>query len=146
MLRILSDLGREKRANPSTGFTLVEIILSVAILSCGLMVIDQSLLLSLTRLNHVYQRFESNRLLANKIWEVRDDIMQKGKKLSGEAGILMGMAEALDYEMHVSSLTPDEVLRQIELKVFWKEGAGTKSLERSFYVLGPADALEAGET
>lgn len=126
------------------GFTLVELLLSIVILSAGLVVINQTLLASASSLSYVDNRTTANHVMANKIWEIGDQA-DRGKLFQKtERGIIAAGEKKIDYKLNAfpaetgpsSSGERDESsLIPMTLAFQWEQTGRKKSISRSFYTL-----------
>jgi len=122
----------------SAGFTLVEVILSVVILSIGLVAVNQTLLRSLSILSYSQTRFQANRLMENKIWEIQNQASVKKKAPpSKEDGVLLGAKRTFTYQLQSVSVRGSAFLYEIRMAIHWLESGQDKGLSRSFYALLP---------
>ena len=131
----LTKLARTNRHRPSAGgFTLIEVLVSVVILMAGVIVIDQILLVSMSRLSFLEHRFEANRLLTNKIWEVQDLINRTGAAPKNfDDSVLMGNERVYNYAMQSKPVGKTAGLYQADFRIAWTEAGWTKKILRSYY-------------
>lgn len=116
------------------GFTLIEVLVSVVILMAGVIVIDQILLVSMSRLGFLEHRFEANRLLTNKIWEVQDLINRTGAAPKNfDDSVLMGSERVYNYAMQSKSVGKTAGLYQADFRISWTEAGWAKKILRSYY-------------
>lgn len=117
-----------------SGFTLIEIILSVVILSVGLIAVDQILLSSLTTLRYVKTRAEADRVLTHKIWEVENQVKHTHRfPATPDTGVLLGTDKTFTY--YLQSNSESAFLKQMRLSVNWPDAGRMQGISRTFYVL-----------
>lgn len=123
--------------NSQIGFMLMEVLVTVAILSLSTILISQNNLLS----GSVYGRYVNRLSIQNwaeeKIWETKQEILESETSPSPEAS---GNVE-LNLRNYAWSLQikPDDKnkLFQIALEVAWSDSGESRSLSRYAYVLKP---------
>lgn len=116
------------------GFTLIEVLVSVVILMTGVIVIDQILLASMSRLSFLEHRFEANRLLTNKVWEAKDLINRTGAPPKNfDDGVLMGSERVYNYAMQSKPAGKTAGLYRADFRIAWTEAGWAKKILRSYY-------------
>jgi prepilin-type N-terminal cleavage/methylation domain-containing protein len=120
------------------GLTLIEVLVSVAILSGGLIVVYQPLLRSLSALNYVEVRAEATREASNLLWKLQEDANRSGVfPYRGKTGVIMGKDRAFNYRLHARSVGFGDSLQEVELIISWKSGSQDKQLKRVSYISNP---------
>jgi len=120
------------------GFTLIEILLCVVILTTGLIVIYRPMLSSLEALNYVYCRLEASDMISEKIWEIQQYAYEKGAMLQRMTrGVTMGRNRVYNYQMNSKSIGQKDNLFEVDYGLTWREGGKRKSLNRVAYVIVP---------
>ncbi|MFH2145108.1 MAG: prepilin-type N-terminal cleavage/methylation domain-containing protein, partial [Candidatus Omnitrophota bacterium] len=66
------------RRGGKKGFTLIEVMIAVVILSVGIIVIYESFLISLDTLKLFFNRLNANLILTEKLWQTQDLYEQAG--------------------------------------------------------------------
>ncbi len=121
-----------------SGFSLIEVILSVVILSVGLIAINRTLLNSLSVLGYSKTRSEAERVASNKIWEIQSlAIHQNIKPEASESGELLAQTKTFSYNLLSAPAGGMDLLREVRLQVKWPESGRIQGLKRAFYVLLP---------
>ena len=119
-----------------SGITLVEVLLSVVILSGALIIIYQPLLTTLRAAQHVDVTLEAERLLDDHIWRMEDRIRMGGVLTDlPRNGLLIGQHQPFDYRFQAYPLDEAERLHRLDFDVTWSEGGLKKRLMRSIYLL-----------
>ena len=120
------------------GFTLIEVMLSVVLLSVGLVAINQALLKSLSTLAYLQTRGQANSITQNKIWEIQSAAWNQNEAPSRkEDGVLLGTHQAFNYKLQSVTVRGSELLYEIRLAVRWLESGKELGLQRSFYARLP---------
>jgi len=110
-------------------------MLSVVILMAGVIVIDQILLASMSRLSFLEHRFEANRLLANKIWEVQDLINRTGTAPKNfDDSVLMGHERVYNYAMQAKPVGKSGDLYRADFRIAWTEAGWAQKIVRTYYL------------
>lgn len=126
------------------GFTLVEVLISVAILACGIMAVSRVLLSLVGALNYAEGRMDANRLISNKIWELKDQARRTKKWVKmRDAGKLYGGVKVYDYEVSSQALDPGNYLYQVQVRLGWQASGRKHVLDRFTYLVLPRK--KAGE-
>ena len=122
-----------------SGVSFIEVMVTLAVLSGGLVMIYRALFLSLDYAAHLNMRLQAQMLLSNRVEE-----MQKGYQLHGavpvqcsEDTILAHFQEKrkdLALGSHYESVEGLEHLLHVDLLLSWGERNRTISLPRSAYI------------
>ncbi|MFH1339461.1 MAG: prepilin-type N-terminal cleavage/methylation domain-containing protein [Candidatus Omnitrophota bacterium] len=120
--------------NAKQGFTLVEIMVAVAILAFGLVMIYQSFFISADTYGYYLNHLRAQLWLDEKIWQLQDDFRQHQffNPLPSSGEFEAGSKEfswAMDYGPVAS-----EKLYKVNLLVSWQQGFRTVNVPRSAYV------------
>ncbi len=134
----MGQAGRGRRVDKRSGLTLIEVLVSVVILSLGLVAVYGPLLMSLGAMEEADSRLEAGRLLSNHIWLTEENVLRARRKPdTGKTGILMGSEKTYPYVMAARALDGEETLYQANFALTWKGAFASKRLLRSVYVLAP---------
>ena len=114
------------------GFTLIEILIAVAILSLATVFIFQSNLLSAAVYGRYASRLDIQNWAAQKIWQAKESILGSEFPDTGSnQGSVKLETRTYDWALHIEEeKTESADVYQIELKVSWMEGGQPASLER----------------
>ena len=124
------------------GMTLVEIMVAVAILSCGLVPIFQALLVSVNAFGASTHYLNLHAWMDEKIWDMKDEVT-RGSISTAELGGRVTLAnKEFDWSVSTNLIDGDEELYRLCLTVSWKEGGKKKSLTRTAYALPPLKEKE----
>ena len=125
----------------SAGIALLEVLLSVVLLSAGLIAVYQPLLASVSAMDYLDYRVESRRLIANFIWNVTDAAVKtRTLPAEPETGTLMGGRRVVRYRAAIRPLTKDSALSQLDVTVFWQAGGRKRELTHALYLALPYEA------
>jgi len=143
--RIMSKNGRSQECFDAGGirlraggFTLIEVLLSVLILSVGLIGVFRPLLASMSALEFIGNRSEASRLMIHLIWKHQEESRVLGEIVErlGQ-GELVGAESVYHYSLKAEPLSSRGRLYQVDYKISWHEGGRNKSLSRGAYLLLP---------
>ena len=98
------------KAKKSKGFLLLEVMVSVSILSLGVLLILNSFIRPMRAMEFSKDYFRAGLLLDQKVFELYNSDIQEGCS----KGAFSGFNEKFFWEMDVSK-------KEINLKVFWNE-------------------------
>ncbi len=134
--------GRQSRNCRKKGFTLVEVILSVVILTVGVISVQKILIGSLSALSVIENWDQSEWLLQGKIWEVKRRIQEKpqGFQPARKHEILLGKNRTYQYDLNIRSISPDNNLMEAEAEISWENRGIRRSVSRVFYLMVPYEA------
>ncbi len=128
----------EHSALKKNGFTLIEVLISVMILSFGLIAVNQTLLQSLSILNYAQTRFQASRAAEKKIFEIQNQAWhQKKAPKPKESGVLLGDRKTFTYLLQSAGVRGSEFLYEVRMAIQWLESGKEKGLTRSFYARLP---------
>ena len=120
-----------------SGFSLIEVMLCVVMLSVGLVAVNRTLLTSLGAMSFAVMRAEADRVTADKVWEIQSNARNRNQPpASSESGTLLGSEKTFEYDLK-SAATGNGRLREVRLAVHWKNSGKEQGLTRAFYVLLP---------
>ena len=131
--------GATRRSSGDQGFTLIEVILSIMILTLGIVSVQRVFIGSLSALSVIENWSQAERLLEDKIWEIGREIQDKGKKFQKrkDNGLLLGSDRVYQYDLSIREIGPDANLLEGKAAVSWgSQGAG-HSIKRTFYLMVP---------
>lgn len=121
--------------NSKYGFTLIEIMFAVVILSFGLVLVLRSFATTLEGLKRSENVKEASYLLEEKMEEIKE-------KAKEEAGIVKGNSsgefgqdyKGYNWNLSVSPSDVDEILNEVKLVISWLEGKNQRSLFATTYL------------
>lgn len=121
------------------GFTLIEVMLSVTLLSLGLIAVNQTLLSSLSILNYSDTRFDADQAAQHKIFEIQDQALHhKQAPRAKEEGVLLRGRKTFSYLLQSVSVRGSQSLYEVRLRVQWLDAGKEKGLNRTFYARVPS--------
>jgi len=135
----------KKRIASRRGFTLIEVMMSVAILAFGIVSIYEALFVSVDA-NAYYTHYLSVQdWVSEKIWEVQDELTAAQELRSEQtSGQIIRNHKAFDWNMDVAPLDEEQGLYSVYVTLSWKEGEKQFSISREAYLL-PPELIEYNE-
>jgi len=121
----------------SKGFTLVEIMVTVAVLSFGIVMLYQAFFTCLNAFGYSLRRLDAQRWMDEKIWEMEDELIRSGTLMTGEhAGSFIDKNKNFGWKMSINLIgeAQDVYLYRLTLNVCWKEAQRDVSLPQVAYV------------
>ena len=103
-------------------FTLIEIMVTLSVLSVGLLSVYRSLFSLLDSTQYLSSRLQAQALVNNKIWEMEHNI--KGEQ----------QAKNFKWSINILSVQGAEVLNEIKLGLLWQERGRDAGIYRTAYV------------
>lgn len=129
-----------KKAGPQSAFTLIEVLLCVAIFAAGLTAIYQTMAVSWTALHYARMYAEADRLIEEKAWSLQSAARENQQKPpASEEGTFLGTNQTYAYHLRATP-SGSEFLYQVRLSVSRKTVNKDRAVTRDFYVLLPVPA------
>ncbi len=126
---------KDPRNKPSSGFSLIEIMVAVCVLSIGTVLVLQSNMMSLNVFGRYLNRLEVIRWADNKITQVKEEITKSDVPETGTSnGSTKTNRKAYDWQMDIETGDLPGVY-SIHLDVSWPEEGRTAHVYRDSYVL-----------
>ena len=122
-----------------SGFTFVEIMTTLAILSIGIVMIFKSFFMCMNTFNHVMHRVVALQLVEHKVAEV-EQMMREQKDLKEEEGShlveenINNTPFTFQYNLVIKPVEGTNGLYELDMTLFWKEGARDITYARAAYV------------
>ena len=123
----------------SKGFALLEVMVTVSLLSLGATMIYQSSLTSLRTYGRAEDRLSLQGWIEEKIWQAKQDILEADSPEEGvTSGVFSEGKKGYPWQLKTEQVWQSEDLKstfyRIECTVSWKEGREQKSLLRVGHV------------
>ncbi len=129
---------RSKLSRKSTGFTLVELIVTVAILSFGIVAIYEALFVSVDAFGYYTNYLNTQDWISEKISETEDGLTQSQTLEIGQtSGQITRNYKTFDWIMIVDQKSEEQGLYQVNVTLSWREGSKTIKTSRTAYLLSP---------
>lgn len=129
------------------GFTLVEIMVAVAILAFGLVPIFGALFISLDTFSLYSNSLNAQIWIDERIWEIKDELMRSETlHTGGTVGRMQGSPKDLDWKMSIDLIDAEIGLYRLHLTLFWQEGERRTEVPRVAYALAPFKEEKDKET
>ncbi|UCC94429.1 MAG: prepilin-type N-terminal cleavage/methylation domain-containing protein [Candidatus Omnitrophota bacterium] len=129
---------RKINSGAQRGFSLVELIVSVAVLSLGIVIICQGLLVTLGGFNYCIDYLNVLLWIDEKVWDIQDKLIHYRTLLTYEdSGTFILRNKHFDWNLSYDLTEGAEKasLYEITLTVSWREGMKRMNISRSAYVL-----------
>ena len=141
MLRIgkFSFFLKRNRNNLNGGFTFIEVMTAVAILSFGIVFIYRAFFVSLNYMNHVAYRLHANNILENRITLLQEILRTEkkipfGQKEETQRVLIDNKPVDFRYAMSFKNMGEFQKMFQLDITVFWKERGRDIKLSRTAYL------------
>jgi prepilin-type N-terminal cleavage/methylation domain-containing protein len=117
------------------GFTLLEVMVTTAVLSLGIVFIYQSFFISADAFDYCRNYFKVASWADEKLWEVRDELRLRGPSANfSPSGAFTSGSRVFEWNIDSPLIDPPP-LYKINLVLSWKEGKRTAKLLRNTYAL-----------
>lgn len=130
---MISIIGNNRKA-----FTLIEVMISAAILSLISLLIYEALFLSLGTFNYCYDYLNVFSLAGEKIWQAQDDLARSGSLTNiGNKGGFASRNKNFLWNLSESPVmeSPYQKLYRIDLVLSWREGSKQASISRTAFAI-----------
>ncbi|MCK5012450.1 MAG: prepilin-type N-terminal cleavage/methylation domain-containing protein [Candidatus Omnitrophica bacterium] len=120
------------------GFTLVELIVTVAILAFGIVTIYEALFISMDTFGFYTNYLDTQDWINEKISQVQNQLTKAQILEPGEtSGQIVRGSKTFDWSMTVSPVNEEQGLYKIDLTLSWKQGSKRVRTSRVAYLLPP---------
>lgn len=124
-----------KTGNKPGGFTLIEVLVTTAVLSLGIVLIYRGFFTLLDSFGYYSNYLRVAAFADEKLWQAQDALSCFGPGTGiGSAGRLNIQNKDFNWSLSVNPVEAESLYR-IDLAVHWQEGPRTKELTRNGYVL-----------
>jgi prepilin-type N-terminal cleavage/methylation domain-containing protein len=128
----MSITGNKK--DPQRAFTLIEVMVAVAVLSFGLVMVYQAFFIVLDTFNYGADYLEVSPWINEKIWQAQDSIMNKGALAdTAPEGEFILQNKKFTWSLKSSAISEVNDLTAFDLEVSWKEGKRAVQVSRNGY-------------
>jgi prepilin-type N-terminal cleavage/methylation domain-containing protein len=117
------------------GFTLLEVMITAAVLSLGVVFIYEAFFISLNTYNYCTNYLGVANWMNEKIWQAQDSLTHLGTWAYDREGTLVYNNRDFKWNLTYSPVQETQDLYKIDLLISWQEGSSKKSLTRSAYAL-----------
>ena len=127
-----------KIGNKKTGFTLIEVMITTAVLSLTALLIYEAFFISLDTFNYCYNYLNVFSLADEKIWQAQDDISRFGALTNiAEKGEFVDRNKNFVWNLSNSSIADalNQKLYKIDLILSWREGKRPVKISRTAYAI-----------
>lgn len=121
------------------GFTLIEAVLSIMILSLGIVSVQRVFMGSLFALSVIENWSQAERLLDEKIWNLEREIQEHGKKFEkrSDSELILGRDRTFQYDVNLREISSDARLLEARAKISWGSQGVGHSIKRTFFLMVP---------
>ena len=121
---------------PNKSFTLLEVMVTTAVLSLGAALIYEAFFITLDTFDYCFNYLNVASWMDEKIWQAQDNLSLSGSLQQLEArGELKNRSKNFTWDLSYGLIGGTEGLYKIDLTVFWQEGQRRVRLLRSAYAL-----------
>ncbi len=125
--------GSELNLKDRGGFTLFEVIVTVVILSVGLVAIYEALIVSVNGFGYYSNMLTVQSWMDKKIWEAQDILVRGGSEAEvSEGGTFKSGNKDVQFDLKKRAVI-DGSLYELRLECSWREGGRDVSVSRVAY-------------
>ena len=130
---------RRKTNDERRGFTLIEVLVTLAVLSVGIVAIYRTYFLTLDTLSHVNSRLTAINLLNERVVALERSLKERGEIPFGSAedvatATIHNRPVDFHFDTAIRNVEDLQNFYDVTLVLWWVENARTIHLSRSFYV------------
>ena len=115
------------------GFTLIEVMIAVTVLSVTLVVIQGGFLRSAALLSRVSRTLDAQQWIDEKMWDVKEQLFYSDDPSPGEGvGVFKVSDREYSWTAEARPLSFSDVY-SLSIKVLWLEGGSTVQTQRELY-------------
>jgi hypothetical protein len=109
------------------------------ILALGIVSVQRVFVGSLSALSVIENWSQAERLLDEKIWGLRREALEQGKKFRkrNDSGLILGSDRIFQYDMILRGIDPDARLMEAKSVISWGRRGVGHSIKRTFYLMVP---------
>ncbi len=117
--------------------SLVELLVAVAVLSLGMLLIQQAFFISLSAFGYYSRHLGVLAWINEKLWAVQSALAYQGLNSLEPAGLfeIRGKKIFWNLSIQLTDQLKDNLLYEVILNLNWKEGRRKINLQRSTYIL-----------
>ena len=124
----------------SRGFTFVEVMVSLVVLCCGIVLIYKSFFLCADYLNNLTCRLYASSLIDEKIGDITQSFAEwPAKSLNfGDNAVTLNInykPVRFTYEINAQPLPDVKSVWQVDVKLSWQDGPRNMRMQRSAYMI-----------
>ncbi|MFA5099657.1 MAG: prepilin-type N-terminal cleavage/methylation domain-containing protein [Candidatus Omnitrophota bacterium] len=122
--------------NKNKGFTLIEVLVTTAVLAFGMVSIFQALFIIMNVFSYISHYLDVVSVADEKVWQVQDTLMRlgPGSAFAPQGEFDIG-GKRYEWSLSVKQADAAAALYRIDLSTRWKEGRRPSLLERSAYAI-----------
>lgn len=118
----------------SAGFTLIELMITVAVLSMGTVMIQQGFLRSSSVLDRLSSSLKIQSWMDERIWEAKERLFySESASLDNQGGDFTDSGRLFHWLLEVQPVSDGKDLYQIHLSVNWTDGNGAAQMARTVF-------------
>jgi len=120
------------------GFTLVEVMMTVAILAFGIVAVYEALFVSMDTYGYYTHYLGTQDWIGEKIWEVQSDLINAGVLTEEQtSGQIVRDHKTYEWIMAITTINERQGLYKVKVTLSWFEGNKKVNTTRATYLLPP---------
>jgi len=135
---MILSIGNSARPLNEKGLSLIEVLVSVVILSVGIVGILKPMLNAAGAIGYIKSRAAMKHVLEQRAWEIEDQIRyaSRGFSLRGSETLYL-TDQVVQTQTQTEPVAGIENLRNLRFRVIWGKGVSKKSIAKNFYAVFP---------
>ncbi len=122
--------------SPVRGFSLLEVMIAAAVLALGATLIYQSFFTAVDSFNYYSALLKITPWMDEQIWQAQNELSRPGSGANLPSGGRLEINnKVVDWSLTYHALDQSMNLYQIDLALFWPQGARQVKLSRSAYAI-----------
>ena len=141
-MTMISLTGNDPRGNRKRGFSFLEVMVAMMVLSGGLVLIYKSFFIALDYINHLTCRLQANVLLDEKISELNRLLQDQNQltlvpPVAVDRVIIANKPVNFQYTLDFHSVENLQGLFLLDISIIWREGNRWIKVSREVYLSTP---------
>ena len=129
-------LGKKAQKRFLKGFTLLEVMITAAVLALGASLIYQSFFIAVDSSNYYSTLLKITPWMDEKIWQAQNNLKHSGSGAAIPAGGLLEVNnKSINWNLTYNSLDQAGSLYQVDLALSWPQSGRQAKLSRSAYAI-----------
>ncbi len=136
LLRLEMFVRKKAKKKSLKGFTLLEVMITAAVLALGATLIYQSFFIAVDSFNYYSTLLKITPWMDEKIWQAQNDLRHLGSSTSISTGGQLDINNKnINWSLAYNSVDQTDSLYAVDLMLFWPQGARLVKLSRSAYAI-----------
>ncbi|MFC1709579.1 prepilin-type N-terminal cleavage/methylation domain-containing protein [Candidatus Omnitrophota bacterium] len=125
------------------GFTLIEIMVTVAILSFGILAIYESFFISIDAFSYYTNYLNAQGWAGEKVWEIQNKLLRLDSQMvKDNIGTFTLKNKDFNWGATIKPIAGQSGAYRLDVLLFWKEGSRERCVHRTVYAISQLEKYE----